>query len=318
MRISAPFEICFVSQFLFISCDILPNMSAPKHPQSPSDRAPFDFFARPLGPRHRRYEILRAFFFKRLSAKAVAERFHCSVSAVYSIARDFRKLADPDAFFFRTPDPPGRPVRKAPSDLHDLVVDLRRRNLSVPEIKARLDARSPDTLGERAISRILHAAGFPRLPRRTRAVRSRVAASAIRAPETAPLHPQVRESFQCERARGILCLLPWIRRYAIDTAIEEAGYPGSRTLSPLQSVLAVLALKLSHARRYSADDVWCMDRGMGLFAGLNVLPKAAWFSSYSDRVTSAMNQRLLAALARIWTAHGLASIPNRVSECDTL
>ena len=48
-----------------------------------------------------------------------------------------------------------------------------------------------------------------------------------------------------------------------------------------------------------------MDRGLGLFAGLNVLPKAAWLSSYSDRTTSAMNQRLLAALARIWNAHDL-------------
>jgi hypothetical protein len=32
-----------------------------------------------------------------------------------------------------------------------------------------------------------------------------------------------------------------------------------------------------------------MDRGMGLFAGLNVLPKTAWFNSYSSAITREMN-----------------------------
>jgi hypothetical protein len=36
-----------------------------------------------------------------------------------------------------------------------------------------------------------------------------------------------------------------------------------------------------------------MDRGMGLFAGLNVLPKTAWFSSYSNAIKSEMNINFL-------------------------
>jgi hypothetical protein len=48
-----------------------------------------------------------------------------------------------------------------------------------------------------------------------------------------------------------------------------------------------------------------MDRGMGLFAGLNVLPKAAWFTSYSDRVTPDMNYRFLKELHSIWLNNGL-------------
>ena len=283
----------------------MPNMSAsdkrdPSPPPSPSD-----FFADPRNPRQRRYEILRAFCHEGLSARTVARRFGCSPAAVYSVARDFRKLADPAAYFFRSPHRPGRPVRQPPAPLRQRVIDLRKLNLSVPDIKARLDARSPDTVSERAINRVLREEGFARLPRRTQAVRSTSVGSVIRAPECAPLAPQSSECFQCERAGGILCLLPWIRRYGIDTAIEQVGFPGTSTLSPLQSVLAVLALKLSHVRRYSADDLWCMDRGMGLFAGLNVLPKAAWFSSYSDRTTSAMHQQLLANLTRIWTEHDL-------------
>jgi hypothetical protein len=48
-----------------------------------------------------------------------------------------------------------------------------------------------------------------------------------------------------------------------------------------------------------------MDRGMGLFAGLNVLPKTAWYTSYSDRVTSEMNRTLLKQLHQVWSREGL-------------
>jgi len=44
---------------------------------------------------------------------------------------------------------------------------------------------------------------------------------------------------------------------------------------------------------------------MGLFAGLNVLPKTAWYTSYSDRVTSEMNRRFLKQLHKVWIRAGL-------------
>ena len=68
--------------------------------------------------------------------------------------------------------------------------------------------------------------------------------------------------------------------------------------------MSFMALKLSNVKRYSRDDVWCMDRGLGLFAGLNVLPKAAWMSSYSHRVTRRMNLPLLRDLYKVWLDHG--------------
>jgi hypothetical protein len=48
-----------------------------------------------------------------------------------------------------------------------------------------------------------------------------------------------------------------------------------------------------------------MDRGSGLFAGLNVLPKTARFSSYSDRVSREMNLDFLQRLHKIWHSNGL-------------
>ena len=50
-----------------------------------------------------------------------------------------------------------------------------------------------------------------------------------------------------------------------------------------------------------------MDRGLGLFAGLNVLPKTAWYTSYSDRMIREMNRSFLKDLHQVWLKHGLLS-----------
>ena len=68
--------------------------------------------------------------------------------------------------------------------------------------------------------------------------------------------------------------------------------------------MSFMALKLSNVKRYSRDAVWCMDRGLGLFAGLDVLPKAAWMSSYAHRVTRRMNLALLRDLHKVWLDSG--------------
>ncbi len=268
--------------------------------------SPASFFAEPHNPLQRRYEVLRAFFLEGLTAEAVARRFGYAVGSVYAITRDFRRLADPAAFFFRPPAVPGRPPSQPPADdLRQRVIELRKANLSVPDIKARLDAADGGAPSLRRIGNILREEGFARLPRRSRAERAASSSPRLRAAQSVLLDPQASETFQSERAAGLLCLLPWIRHYGLDSAIAQAGYPGTSCLPALQSVLAFVALKLSDVRRYSADDLWCMDRGPGLFAGLNVLPKTASLSSYADRTTCAMHQRLLGALASIWHDQGL-------------
>jgi hypothetical protein len=107
------------------------------------------------------------------------------------------------------------------------------------------------------------------------------------------------ESFKSSNA-GILMFTPILKHYGIDKVIEQSGYPGTSIISKASSILCFLALKLANRRRYSSDDTWCMDRGMGLFAGLNVLPKTTWYTSYSDRMTSGMNMAFLKQLHQVW------------------
>ena len=120
---------------------------------SESDAA---FFAQPANPLQRRYEVLRAFFLEGLTAESVARRFGYAVGSVYAMTRDFRRLDDPAAFFFRPPAAaPGRaPVLPLP-DVCQRVIELRKANLSVPDIRARLDAEQADALSLRAIGNVL-------------------------------------------------------------------------------------------------------------------------------------------------------------------
>jgi hypothetical protein len=87
--------------------------------------------------------------------------------------------------------------------------------------------------------------------------------------------------------------LPLLQSLEIIKAIEEAHFPSTTQLSSTQMVLSFLALKLMGNTRWSHDSVWNMDRALGLFAGLNVLPKATTLSSYSYRVQRSSNLTLL-------------------------
>jgi len=62
-----------------------------------------------------------------------------------------------------------------------------------------------------------------------------------------------------------------------------AGYPSTTQLAALNSLLALLALKLYEQRRRSHVYDIVHDRALGLFCGLNVLPKRTHLTSYSYR-----------------------------------
>jgi Transposase DDE domain len=267
-----------------------------------------NYFSAPASKAQKKYEALRSFFYEKRPAEEVAERFGYRLSAFYSLTRDFRdflKNAGEEDMFFLAKRA-GRREKDGEGNITALIVNLRKKYLSVPDIKAIADARGYG-ISEKYIHNILRKEGFDRLPRRSREDRDiRNTSDAITAPESRALS-YTHERFSTLNSIGILCLLPYIKQYGIDKAIEKSRYPETKGIERLSSILCFIALKLSNIRRYSADDLWCMDRGLGLFAGLNVLPKTAWFSSYSSRITRGTNLAFLSELYRIWKEHGLLS-----------
>jgi len=266
-----------------------------------------DFFLKPGSVSHRQYEALRMYYIENMPAADVADFFGYKYRAFTSIVSDFRRAFDQDddienRFFVQRQL--GRPEKEEKGNVRSIVVKLRKKNFSVEDIKISLDATGYQ-VSENTIYLIIKSEGFARLPKRTKRDK--------REPEEVKIEAQKSEAinFLPEKFKttsgGLLCLLPLIQGYGIDKIIRSSAYPRTKCLSRTQSILSVIALKLSDVRRYSTDDIWCMDRGTGLFAGLNVLPKATWFSSYSDRVTSDMNIDFLKRLHRKWLEMGLLS-----------
>ena len=269
---------------------------------------PIEFFRSPQHITHKHYEALRAFYLEAKSAREVAQQFGYTLSSFYSLTRDFNRLLNqpaPSERFFVTLTR-GRKPKDSAGDIDTLITELRKKYLSVPDIKAILDSLGHE-VSESYVYDILKEQGFGRLPRRSQSARDETIASVkLQAAPSEPLG-YTPETFSTHNSVGLLCLLPYIQHYGIHRLIETSHYPETQTINRLSSLLSFVALKLSNVRRYTADDLWCMDRGLGFFAGLNVLPKAAWFSSYSHRITRKMNQDFLKGLHTLWQTAGFLS-----------
>ena len=270
---------------------------------------PNAFFVKPQNTVQKQYEALRAFYLEKRSGEEVAKHFGYTRSSFYSLTRDFKKnlLQDNPAQFFFTPKTTGRKHKAEAGQINKFIVNLRKKYLSVPDIKAIIDAQGEHTVSERYVYNVIQSEGFARLPRRNNSVREKTGTEfKIEAPKSSMLN-FAPEKFSSQNSLGMLCLLPYIQRYGIDKLIMKSAYPKTSAIDKLSSILCFLALKFSDVRRYSADDIWCMDRGMGLLAGLNVLPKTGWYTSYSHRVTRSMNRNFLKGLHSIMLREGLLS-----------
>ena len=268
---------------------------------------PADFFLKPITIAQKQYEALRLFFVDKIPAAEVAKKFGYTTRGFNTITSDFRKdlkngLA-PQLFFADKKKGRKRPEFITQAD--DIIIELRKTNHSVDEIKTVLDSKG-FSMCEKTIHNIIKEHGFPRLPRRTKVDKAQLVTPQIPAEISVTLKYEQPEEFKSNSA-GILSLLPYIEKYGVRKIIEESNYPSTSQIGRLSSILSFVALKASNVRRYTADNIWCMDRGTGLFAGLNVLPKAAWFTSYSDRVTSDMNRNFLLKLSKKWISEGLIS-----------
>ena len=258
---------------------------------------------------HKQYLAMRKFFIGGATAADVALQHGYTVSTVYAYARDLKeKLGSSDEDpYFKEPLV-GRKKLDHGGEIDELIIAYRKRNFSVPEIKAVLDAQNYN-VSERYISLTLKKEGFTRLPRRDYKERSQKDFGDLLEDYSAPISTELcpePAKFQSQLV-GLMLFLPIIKDLGIDKIIEESDYPETSTIGRVQSILSFVALKLSDVERYSMDDVWCMDRGMGLFAGLNVLPKTTWFSSYSSRVTRQMNLSFLRKLRQLWHENDLLS-----------
>jgi hypothetical protein len=102
---------------------------------------------------------------------------------------------------------------------------------------------------------------------------------------------------------GVFLFLPLLARLRFDDLVAQAGYPGSGLIPPPAALLSLLTLKLLDKERRSHITDFDFDEALGLFAGLNVLPKKSYATDYSYRTSRSCQQALLSR----WVA-GLAPL----------
>ena len=280
----------------------------------PAEPEIVQYFAEPDQPNHRQYLALRGFFHDGRNAEDVAKEFGYTANTIYTLARNFRARLKgcgeqgEDPFFLMLR--PGRRRADRDDELVEAILDFRKKYLSIPDIKILLDGRGYN-VSEGFIYNVCDENGFARLPKRSRWQRQALMegsgyADVLQAPVSEMLPFSEKEQFS-SKGVGVLCFLPFVKAYGIDKAIERSSYPETGQIGKLNSILAFLALKLSNVKRYGQDDGWCMDRGLGLFAGLNVLPKTTWYSSYSAAIEREDNISFMKSLNRIFADSGMLS-----------
>jgi transposase len=258
-------------------------------------------FTAPGEPNQRRYEALRAYYVEGASAVQVAERFGYTRATVETLVRDDRagRLA---LFASSRPGPRAQPKKDR---ARALVVALRSEGRSLEEIGRALEAAGAG-LSRTAIWEILAEAGMGRLP----AGEEQTAATATpAAPKTRRLRdedwPRIG-TIQSEHA-GLFLLVPELVELDLPGLVAAAGYPSTSQLQAVNSLLALLALKLYERRRRSHVSDVVHDHALGMFCGLTVLPKRTHLTGYSYRTTRAHNHALLGALVDRQRAVGLVA-----------
>ena len=251
----------------------------------------------------KKYDALKDFFYNKEDAASVAKKYDYKLSTFYSLSRDFKKYLKNEGnedFFFKEKQVGRKHIDN--QKLDNIIIKLRKKNHSTKNILTILHSKSYK-VSYTYVYTLLKNEGFAKLHRRSAGAAKEF--PKIEAPKSKRIEI-INENFNSDNV-GLLSFIVLIKKYKISDLIEESFFPETKTINRLSSILCFIALKLSNVRRYSVDDMWCMDRGLGLFAGLNVLPKTAWFSSYSHRVTKDMNFSFLKSLHQVWIENNLLS-----------
>ena len=96
------------------------------------------------------------------------------------------------------------------------------------------------------------------------------------------------------RSAGLFLFVPLLARLGFDRIVSRADYPGSRMVPADAALLSLLTLKLLDKERRSHIDDFNFEPALGLFAGLNILPKKSFTTDYSYRTQRHQQQQLLA------------------------
>jgi hypothetical protein len=246
-------------------------------------------FLEPVNATHRHYEALRAYFVEGLPSHAAAARFGYTSGSFRILCHQFRQ--DPTRTFFAESRRGPRPTATR-DRIHETIVTLRKQNLSIYDISKSL-AEQGTPRSPAAVSLILKEEGFAKLPRRPddeRPAGPRTTVAAVADARALDLSPQrqIRTQFG-----GLFLFVPFLAQIPLEAILRTAGFPGSQMIPAAHAMRALLGLKLYGSARHSHVMAEVLDEGLGLFAGLNAIPKRSFLTEYSCRIRPQSYPRLM-------------------------
>jgi len=253
------------------------------------------FFTHPKADWQRRYEALRASFVDCLPATAVADRFSYKPGYV----RLLRHLFSTGKFDFNEPPEQGKTARRRVTrQVRDKIRAWRERQLSAGEI-AQLFWQENVEISVSTVARVLAEEGFEKLPRRTQLkIGLTIKGATVPAKaQTIAIGSLDGKDFESDTA-GIFLFAPFLAQLGLEDVVREAGLPGTAAIPALNYLFSFLALKLLGNERYAHVGDHSFDPGLGLFAGLNSLPKCTMMSTYSYSLDEVHIERLQTAFVK--------------------
>lgn len=213
------------------------------------------------------------------------------------------KNADAD-YFFKTLNI-GRPKGLSINSLSakDKIVELRKKNYSVIEIKEKLSLEKIE-ISENQICKLLHEEGFSKLFRRTFAERIEALQKDTTYPQKSDIKEFPSSGEFVTNFGGIFLFLPLLLQLKIPELFDNEKFYGSSMIPRINYMLSYLSLKLLGKERLSHVDDFGFDLGPGIFAGLNVLPKNTAMSSYSYRNTHDVIRTMLTGFNKTLFSNG--------------
>lgn len=251
------------------------------------------FFLHPVHDWQRRYEALRASFVDRLPAKAVADRFDYSPTYVNLLRHQFLN----DKIDFSEPVAEGK-VNRRRVDMatRQKICSWREHRLSAGEITQLLSEEGIE-ISVRTVERVLAEEGYPRLPRRSR-LKLGLTVQGAKVPAVSQIiSVGTTQRMDCDSA-GVFLFAPFVERLELSKVVSDAGLPGTKMIPALNYFLSFLSLKLIGTERFAHVNDHSFDAGLGLFAGLNVLPKCTAMSTYSYCLDAVDLQKLQKSFVR--------------------
>ena len=271
----------------------------------------YHFFLHPTHDWQRRYEALRASIVDRLPAKTVAERFGYTPGYVHLLRHLFKQ----GKIDFAEPVPEGRTARRrVTAKVRKTIRAWREKRLSAGEITELLSEDGIE-ISVRTVERVLAEEGFSKLPRRTRLKIGRTVKGAVVPERSEPVRAAQVDGLHVDStAAGIYLFAPFLAQLNLPQLIRAAGLPGTKVIPALSYFLSFLSLKLLGTERYAHVGDHAFDPLLGLFAGLNALPKCTALSTYSYSLDEVHVMRLQKAFIKQTSSLGLYD--NRIINLD--